>query len=98
MADEFASQLRTAQDREDWPMVIRRRAGLLDVTVSLVFALNRRYHPGEKRLLVHVGQCERRSRTASCSACGRRALADADDPALATRFLGLIAEIVALYG
>lgn len=97
MAEEFASQLRTAQGREDWPMVVRRRAGLLDVTASLVFALNRRYHPGEKRLLVHLGQCEllpdrlvQRLR----SAC----LADSDDPSLATRFVGLIAEIVALNG
>jgi hypothetical protein len=97
MADEFASQLRTAQAREDWPMVVRRRAGLLDVTVSLVFALNRRYHPGEKRLLAHVGQCAvlpdrlvQRLR----SAC----LADPDDPGLATRFIALIAEVVALYG
>ncbi|MGV8848511.1 MAG: DUF4037 domain-containing protein [Propionibacteriaceae bacterium] len=96
MAEEFASQLRTAQAREDWPMVVRRRAGLLDVTVSVVLALNRRYHPGEKRLLVHVGQCVvqpdllvPRLR----SAC----LADPDDPALASRFLQLIAEVVALY-
>lgn len=97
MAEEFVSQLRTAQAREDWPMVVRRRAGLLDVTVSLVFALNRRYHPGEKRLLVHVGQCAveperlvQRLRSAS--------LADPDDPTLGARFTGLIAEVVALYG
>jgi hypothetical protein len=97
MADEFASQLRTAQYREDWPMVARRRAALLDVTVSLVFALNRRYHPGEKRLLVHTGQCALqpdRMVPRLRSAC----LADPDDPALATRFIGLIAEVVALAG
>jgi predicted nucleotidyltransferase len=96
MADEFASQLRTAQTREDWPMVVRRRAGLLDVTVSLVLALNRRYHPGEKRLLVHVGQCavqpDRLVQRLS-SAC----LADPDDRDLADRFVGLIAEVCALY-
>lgn len=97
MADEFASQLHKAQAREDWPMVTRRRAGLLDVTVSLMFALNRRYHPGEKRLLVHVEHCDVRPELLGQrlrAAC----LADPDDPALATRFIGLIAEVVALYG
>lgn len=97
MADEFASQLRTAQYREDWAMVVRRRAGLLDVTVSLVFALNRRYHPGEKRLLVHTATCERRPERLE-QRLRAATLADADDPALATRFMSLIAEIVALAG
>jgi hypothetical protein len=97
MADEFASQLRTAQYREDWPMVARRRAGLLDVTVSLVFALNRRYHPGEKRLLAHTARCELRPERLE-QRLRAATLADPDDPALATRFIGLIAEVVALAG
>ncbi len=95
MAGEFASQLRGAQARQDWPMVVRRTAGLLDVTVSLLFALNRRYHPGEKRLLAHVASCEVRPpnvadrlRTACVTA--------PDDPSLAEQFVSLIAEIVAL--
>jgi|BarGraNGADG00312_1021997.scaffolds.fasta_scaffold56171_2 hypothetical protein len=95
VANEFASQLRGAQSRQDWPMVVRRRAGLLDVTVSLLFALNRRYHPGEKRLLAHVASCDVRPidmddrlRTACVAA--------PDDPSLAEQYLSLITEIVAL--
>jgi hypothetical protein len=95
MAGEFASQLRTAQAREDWPMVVRRRAGLLDVAVSLLFALNRRYHPGEKRLLAHVASCEVRPPNVADrlrTAC----LTAPNDPSLAEQFVSLIAEIVAL--
>ncbi len=82
--------------REDWPMVTRRRAGLLDVTVSLMFALNRRYHPRERRLLTHVGQCAVRPERlvprlrALC-------LANTDDDTVAARYTALITEIVALY-
>lgn len=95
MAEEFASQLRTAQARQDWPMVARRRAGLLDVAVSLVFALNRRYHPGEKRLLVLVERCAVRPEgmvERLRSVC----LADPDDPTLSGQFMDLIGEVVAL--
>jgi len=97
MADEFASQLRGAQSRQDWPMVVRRRAGLLDVTVSLLFALNRRYHPGEKRLLAHVASCDVRPINVADrlrAAC----VAAPDDPSLAEQFVSLIAETVALEG
>jgi hypothetical protein len=96
MAGEFASQLRGAQARQDWPMVVRRTAGLLDVTVSLLFALNRRYHPGEKRLLAHVASCEVRPPNVADrlrTAC----LTAPNDPSLAEQFVSLIAEIVALY-
>ena len=95
MADEFASQLRGAQSRKDWPMVVRRTGGLLDVTVSLLFALNRRYHPGEKRLLAHVASCDVRPINMADrlrAAC----LAAPDDRSLAEQFVSLIAEIVAL--
>lgn len=96
MADEFASQLAKAQSREDWPMVVRRRAGLVDVVVSLVFALNRRYHPGEKRLLVHVDACPVRP----VDLVGRleaACLTDPDDASLAPQLLALVAETAALY-
>jgi hypothetical protein len=95
MAGEFASQLRGAQARQDWPMVVRRTAGLLDVTVSLLFALNRRYHPGEKRLLAHVASCELRP-TNVAERLRTACMAAPDDPSLAEQFLTLIAEIVAL--
>ena len=78
-------------------MVVRRRAGLLDVTVSLLFALNRRYHPGEKRLLAHVASCDVRPINVADrlrAAC----VAAPDDPSLAEQFVSLIAETVALEG
>ncbi len=96
LAEEFASQLAKAQTRQDWPMVVRRRAGLVDVVVSLVFALNRRYHPGEKRVLVHVGDCD--AGPVDLVARLRDAcLAAPDDATLAPQLLRLVAETAALY-
>lgn len=95
MAEEFASQLRGAQGRQDWAMVVRRRAGLLDVTVSLLFAVNRRYHPGEKRLLKHVSECN----ICPPDMAGRlqkACLVGPNDPNLAGYFISLISETVAL--
>ena len=95
MAEEFGSQLRGAQRRGDVLMVARRRAALIDVVASLTFALNRRYHPGEKRLAVHLDACALRP-DGLVERLQRAATLPADDPALPTAFESLIAELVAL--
>lgn len=95
LADEYASQLTKAQLRGDWPMVVRRRAALVDVLASVVFAVNRRYHPGEKRLLAHLAAAPVRPDDLTGrleTAC----LAPAEDLELAPLLVGLIGETVAL--
>lgn len=57
---EFISQLRTAQARRDVLMIVDRRAAAQAALVNLLFALNRTYHPGEKRLLWHTARLPRR--------------------------------------
>lgn len=52
--DEYLRQLTDAQRRGDWPMLLHKRASAQAVHANLLFALNRTYHPGEKRLLLHV--------------------------------------------
>lgn len=95
LAAEFAAQLVKAQSRGDWPMVLRRRAGLVDVVASLVLALNRRYHPGEKRLLFHLAQCDRRPEALS-GRLRQACLSRAEDPGLAPGLLDLVWETAAL--
>lgn len=53
----YLEQLRTAQARGDLLYVQHRRYSLQMVFFNLLFALNRRYHPGEKRLLKHARKC-----------------------------------------
>ncbi|EWT00297.1 hypothetical protein N865_16570 [Intrasporangium oryzae NRRL B-24470] len=53
----YLSQLGTAAARGDLLMVQHRRASIQAVWFNLLFALNRVYHPGEKRLLEHAGRC-----------------------------------------
>lgn len=50
-------QLRTAQGRGDLLFVQHRRYTVQSIFFNLLFALNRRYHPGEKRLLQHAERC-----------------------------------------
>lgn len=56
----YLEQLRTAQARGDLLYVQHRRYSLQMVFFNLLFALNRRYHPGEKRLLKHARKCSLR--------------------------------------
>lgn len=49
--------LRTAQARRDLLFAQHRRYTLQSIFFNLLFALNRRYHPGEKRLLTHAQSC-----------------------------------------
>jgi hypothetical protein len=53
----YLGHLRLAQSRGDLLMVQHRRYTVQMVFFNLLFALNRRYHPGEKRLLIHSLDC-----------------------------------------
>jgi hypothetical protein len=53
----YLNHLRLAQSRGDLLMVQHRRYTVQMVFFNLLFALNRRYHPGEKRLLIHSQGC-----------------------------------------
>jgi hypothetical protein len=53
----YLDHLRLAQSRDDLLMVQHRRYTVQMVFFNLLFALNRRYHPGEKRLLIHSQAC-----------------------------------------
>ena len=50
----YLEQLRKAQKRRDWASVVHRRAAFQTAWFDALFALNRAYHPGEKRLLDHA--------------------------------------------
>jgi predicted nucleotidyltransferase len=53
----YLGHLRLAQSRGDLLAVQHRRYTVQMVFFNLLFALNRRYHPGEKRLLIHSQAC-----------------------------------------
>jgi predicted nucleotidyltransferase len=53
----YLDHLRLALARGDMLAVQQRRYTIQMVFFNLLFALNRRYHPGEKRLLAHSEQC-----------------------------------------
>ena len=59
-------QWRAAQARGDLLLAQHRRYTLHASFFNLLFALNRRYHPGEKRLLIHAESCP--SKPADCAA------------------------------
>ncbi len=91
----YIDQLRKAQSRGDWTNVTSRRAAIQATWFDLLFALNRVYHPGEKRLLTHLERCPlapdaARARWASVS------LLAADDPRLAEGLATLVSELVAM--
>ena len=53
----YLGQLRKAQARGDLLFAQHRRYSVQMVYFNMLFALNRRYHPGEKRLLAHAERC-----------------------------------------
>jgi hypothetical protein len=67
------------------------------VFFNLLFALNRRYHPGEKRLLLHGEQCALRPRELA-RRWAQAALLPADDAALADQMEELVEELCELAG
>ncbi len=73
--------LRRAQRRNDLLSVQQMRALFQSVFFNLLFTLNRRYHPGEKRLLIHSQPCPLRppANEERWEAAARMA---ADDPAV----------------
>jgi predicted nucleotidyltransferase len=78
----YLGQLRKAQARGDLLFVQHRRYTVQMVFFNLLFALNRRYHPGEKRLLAHGERCRAKPERMTERWEGIARL-PADDPALA---------------
>lgn len=95
LLETYLVQLRGAQARGDLLYVQHRRYTVQTVFFNLLFALNRRYHPGEKRLLAHAAGCEIRP-----PALERRwnevARMPADDPTLAPALQSLSDELCGL--
>lgn len=54
--DTYLGQIRSSQRRGDLPAVAHRVGHLVDTWFNLLFALNSRLQPGEKRLLVHAAK------------------------------------------
>ena len=59
LAWHYLEHLETALQRADWPFFTDRLARLLAAYFDALFALNERFHPGEKRLLAYAAGCER---------------------------------------
>jgi hypothetical protein len=95
LLEAYVGQLRKAQGRGDLPFAVHRRASIQMVFFNLLFALNRRYHPGEKRLLIHGDRCPRRpaDMAARWSYIARL---PADDPKLLSALESLIAALCSL--
>ena len=85
----YLGHLRLAQSRGDLLAAQHRRYTVQMVFFNLLFALNRQYHPGEKRLLIHSQRCTLRPAdlTARWSRVARLA---ADDPELVAELGSLV--------
>lgn len=94
---QYVADLAKAQARADWPGVSDRRARFQELWFDLLFAVNRRYHPGEKRLLDHLLSCPARPADAR-HRWTRATLAPADDEALSGLLDALRRDLVALAG
>lgn len=91
----YLGQLRKAQSRGDLLFAQHRRYTLQMVYFNMLFALNRAYHPGEKRLLLHGERCPVRP-AGQAARWVRAAQMPADAPALAELLAGLIDDLCAL--
>lgn len=91
----YLKHLRLAQERGDLLMVQHRRYTVQMVFFNLLFALNRTYHPGEKRLLAHGERCPLKpaSMTARWNDIARL---PADDGALAELLAEIAGELIEL--
>jgi hypothetical protein len=88
----YLDQLRLAQSRGDLLAVQHRRYTLQMVFFNLLFALNRRYHPGEKRLIIHGERCSLRPANLATRWSRVTRLA-ADNPELAEALGSLIDDL-----
>lgn len=91
----YLEQLANARRRTDWTSVTHRRTALQVAWFDLVFAINRRYHPGEKRLLDHLSTCSLVPDDA-VARWTHASLLPADDPALVDALAALAADAVEL--
>lgn len=91
----FLKQLRVAQGRRDLLFAQHRRYSVQTVYFNLLFALNRRYHPGEKRLLMHAERCPILPANHT-ERWEYLALLPADDAALEFALTELVEELLAL--
>jgi Domain of unknown function (DUF4037) len=91
----YLDNLRLAQSRGDLLAVQHRCYTIGMIFFNLLFALNRRYHPGEKRLLIHGERCQLRPAGLAARWTHVTRLA-ADDPELAETLAGLIDDLCSL--
>jgi predicted nucleotidyltransferase len=91
------NQMRRAQRRDDLLSVQQKRASFQAIYFNLLFTLNRRYHPGEKRLLIHSESCPLLP-PAHVQRWEASARMDAGDPSLPTLLEGLAHDLLQLIG
>lgn len=91
----YIKHVRQAQGRGDLLFVQHRRYTVQMVFFNLLFALNRRYNPGEKRLLIHGERCPTRPHNLA-DRWAQIARLSADDKALADQLDELIEELCTL--
>jgi predicted nucleotidyltransferase len=91
------NQIRRAQRRHDLLSVQQKRASFQAIYFNLLFTLNRVYHPGEKRLLIHSERCALLP-TAHVQRWEASARMDAGDPSLPTLLEGLAHDLLQLIG
>lgn len=78
----YFGQIEKALRRDDRVSLNHRVAALLASYFDIVFAVNRRWHPGEKRLLQQVEQCARLPRNCRADVHAVLAAAGSADPDL----------------
>lgn len=91
----YLEQLAKAARRRDWTSVTHRRTAVQVAWFDLLFAINRRYHPGEKRLLGSLARCQLVPHDA-VARWERASLLPADDPGLTDLMASLATDLVAL--
>ena len=91
----YLGQLRTGQQRADLLYAQQIRTKLQNVFFDLLFAVNRQYHPGEKRLLTYAARCPLRPPDFT-ERWERVARLPADAPALVDELGTLAAELCAM--
>jgi hypothetical protein len=88
----YLELLRISQQRDDLLYVQQMRYSIQMIFFNLLFALNRLYHPGGKRLLVHTANCA--LKPADCAARWTQAARlGADDPRLVELLDALVADL-----